>query len=85
MEEEWKNERPSWCRYPAECVHVIRSQNAICAGRLPEPVAHDGDVDTHRLCLKVNNKAKPFSSILWSRSDAYNLRRVRDAVAADCG
>ncbi len=48
----WKQERPTWCPHQ-DCVFSRRSQDALCGGRLPKPEPHDGDENTHRLCIKA--------------------------------
>ncbi len=49
---EWGQQRPTWCPHQ-DCIFCRRSQDALCGGRLPKPVPHDGDENTHRLCIRA--------------------------------
>jgi len=48
---EWQQKRPEWCPH-SDCVFLRRIQDAGCCGALPVPEPHDGDLNTHRLCLR---------------------------------
>jgi len=50
---EWKHERPIWCPHQ-DCGFKRRAMDSLCGGKLPKPIEHDGDFNTHRLCIKTN-------------------------------
>ena len=49
---EGKVARPKWCSH-ADCSFLIGWQNMVCGGRLPAPVRHEDDFNTHRICFKL--------------------------------
>ena len=51
---DWKQERPAWCPH-TDCRFLRRSQDALCGGELPQPVPHDADENTHRLCIRTDD------------------------------
>lgn len=75
----WKQERPDWCRH-RDCGFVFRSQDAACAGRLPVPEVHEGDSNTHRLCLRNQVEGEMVAELYWNRADAWHLGRLCKAV-----
>ncbi len=48
--EVWRQERPNFCPHPS-CHFVRRVTDTLCGGKLPEPVKHEGDFNTYRICL----------------------------------
>lgn len=47
---EWKQERPEWCKFN-DCIFLRRAMDNMCGGRLPQPIPHSDDVNTHRFCI----------------------------------
>lgn len=79
----WKQERPPWCPSPA-CQFLLHTQQAACVGRLPQPVEHDGDFNTHRLCIHgADDDGNWLSPLMINSSDAYNLTRLLTRVRED--
>ncbi len=80
---EYRQERPSWCPYP-DCNFKRRVTDAACGGELPVPEPHDGDTNTHRLCMNADQDPKAPKSQVWSlqvnASDLDWLRWVFDAL-----
>ena len=54
-----------------------RVQDAACGGQLPQPVPHDADYNTHRLCL---NAGEPVFDLQVNASDIEWLRWIFDAL-----
>jgi hypothetical protein len=46
----WFQERPKWCPNP-DCEFKRIAVDHICVGKLPEPIPHNNDENTHRMCL----------------------------------
>lgn len=79
---EWKQERPDWCGH-CDCDFVFRVHDAGCAGRLAEPVEHDGDVNTHRLCLRDQVECCMIAELCWNRTDAWHFGRLCHAIQTE--
>jgi len=47
-----RQERPSWCVH-GDCEFLRRAWDSLCGGRLPAPEGHEGDLNTHRLCINT--------------------------------
>lgn len=77
---EWKQERPTWCPHD-DCTFVFRVQDVACAGRLPAPVPHGADQNTHQLCIQAEGET--LLALQWNRTDAWHLGRLCDAVRTD--
>ena len=73
--ESWKQERPSWCPH-ADCQFRRRAMDSICGGELAEPEPHDGDMNTHRLCLVADSVI----DLQVNASDCDWLRWILDAL-----
>ncbi len=73
--EVWKQERPSWCPHQ-DCVFCRRSQDALCGGRLPKPEPHEGDENTHRLCIKAGE----VFDLQVNNTDCDGIRFILDAL-----
>ena len=73
---EWRQERPSWCPHP-DCSFRRRAQDALCAGQLPAPEPHDGDHNTHRICI---NAGEPVFDLQINATDAEYFRWMLDAT-----
>ncbi|KKL46362.1 hypothetical protein LCGC14_2346290, partial [marine sediment metagenome] len=54
-----------------------RSQDALCGGRLPKPEPHEGDENTHRLC--VNTVGEVFD-LQVNKTDLGYFRWILDAL-----
>jgi len=80
---EYKQERPAWCPHQ-DCVFRRRVGDAMCGGQLPKPEPHDGDENTHRLC--INEKQDPLAAVTGvfdlqvNKSDLGWFRWVMDAL-----
>lgn len=67
--------RPTWCLHP-ECSPRRSTQNKACVGRLPQPEPHDGDHNTHRLCIEADG----VFDLQINKSDAWWLRQLLAVV-----
>lgn len=76
---EWKQERPAWCPH-ADCKFLRRAMDSVCGGELPAPVLHDGDVNTHRLCLREPTGQPALYDLQVNSSDLGWLRWILDAL-----
>jgi hypothetical protein len=75
--------RPAWCPH-SDCSFLCQTQDAACVGRLPAPDPHDGDVNTHRLCLRGAQDDGGWTfDLKLNRSDAYHLKRMLDVLMKD--
>lgn len=72
-EVEWEQVKPGWCIHK-DCIFLIHTQMKICSGRLPKPVEHDGDYNTHRVCICFG--INDIFDFQVNRTDAFNLKRV---------
>jgi hypothetical protein len=76
---EWKQERPEWCPHQ-DCIFQRRAMDSLCGGKLPEPVEHDGDFNTHRLCI---NGAMPNDEVFdlqVNKGDLFWFRFIFEAL-----
>ena len=71
----WHQERPAWCPHQ-DCVFSRRSQDALCGGRLPKPEPHEGDENTHRLCIKTGE----VFDLQVNKADLGYFRWILDAL-----
>ena len=55
---------------------IRRTLDTVCAGKLPEPVDHDGVDNTHRLCLVGMDGAGGVSTMMLNRDNVWHLRRL---------
>lgn len=77
--QEWRQERPSWCPH-RDCEFKKRSMDKLCSGSLPEQASHDGDWNTHRLCInEVLPKGEVFD-LMINKTDAWWLSYVLSEV-----
>ncbi len=47
----WKQERPLWCLHQ-DCQFLRRTMDAMCGGELVRPSEHEGQLNTHRFCIR---------------------------------
>ena len=79
MVTEWKQERPDWCPH-ITCQFIFREMDAACCGKLPTPEPHDGDTNSHRLCLNgVANSGGVFD-LQVNSSDLWWFHQLFDAI-----
>ena len=74
-----KQAKPEWCPFPA-CEFLVNTQEAACIGRLPIPEAHLNDFNTHRFCIHSPEDENWHFNIQINRTDAWNFRRILNAV-----
>lgn len=75
---QFKQEKPSWCQH-SSCIFLRRVQDNLCGGELPAPKPHDGDLNTHRICIKTEGVFGLFS-LQVNVSDLDWFRWVFDAI-----
>lgn len=75
---EWKQERPTWCRY-ADCMFKRRSQDALCCGDLSEPDPHENDFNYYRICVNIPDDGTG-CDYLVNNTDIEYLRWILDAL-----
>lgn len=75
------NTRPIWCPYTT-CQYIKQFQDCICVGRLPQKTEHDGDFNTHRLCISnsCENDVPFVFDLEVNKNDAYLLSRLLKIV-----
>ncbi len=74
--------RPLDCPHQ-KCLFIMQTQEALCAGKLLEPVPHDGDVNTHRICfLGLDCPSSDISvvDLQVNTGDLYHLRRILNSI-----
>jgi hypothetical protein len=78
-----ETQRPNWCPHN-EYIFKAESQNAMCVGKLPNPVRHDKegefDFNTHRLCLDTRETGHGIFDLQINKGDAWNLARILKTV-----
>jgi len=72
----WRQERPSWCPHK-DCLFKRRALDSLCGGELPEPTPHDGDMNTHRICIN----ADPIFDLQVNRADIGWFKWIFEAMA----
>lgn len=73
---EWKQERPEWCKFN-DCIFLRRAMDSMCGGRLPQPIPHSDDVNTHRFCIVADGDLTYYQV---NESDLEWLRWIFDAL-----
>jgi len=72
--------RPEWCPH-TDCIFRAQTQDVCCVGLLPQPDPHDGDFNTHRLCLHgAKDDGEWTFDLKVNRSDAYNIKRMLEVI-----
>lgn len=72
--------RPGWCPH-ADCDPRQGSQGTLCLGELPAPDPHDGDVNTHRLCLRgAADDGGWVFDLKINRGDGWHIWRLLGAL-----
>ena len=78
--EAYPQRRPAWCPHPDCEFVVVKCLHGMCGGKLPEPVPHDDDFNTHRICLRgAGENDQPFD-LQINRTDAWWFRELLDAL-----
>lgn len=72
--------KPDWCRHRATCRFIRSVSDSACGGRLPKPEPHDGDVNTHRICIRTN--ADVFD-LQVNRTDLWWLSELIGSIRED--
>lgn len=72
---EFKNKRPDWCPH-VDCAWKIIIQEKICGGELPKPTEHNGDFNTHRLCIDTRETGHGIFDLMINRTDMYAFDRI---------
>lgn len=74
--------RPDWCPH-VTCNFLCHSQNKVCIGLLPFKQEHDGDFNTHRLCLDTRETGHGIFDLQINWTDSWNLIRLLKLVKED--
>ena len=67
--------KANWCPYK-ECIVKIKSQNLMCIGRLPKPIPHGADYNTHRFCIDERETGHGIHDLQLNWTDAWNMIRL---------
>jgi hypothetical protein len=73
------DQRPKWCGHK-DCQCLVTLQDTCCGGRLPRPVPHDEDFNTHRICIETEGVV---FDLMVNRTDVFVLGRLFSAVHLD--
>ena len=73
------NKRPDWCPH-SDCIFKVQSQDKACVGKLPKPVEHDGDHNTHRLCFDERETGHGIHDLQINWTDSWNLIRLLNQI-----
>lgn len=73
----YTQDRPSWCPH-TDCLFRRRVMDNLCGGELPAPAPHDGDVNTHRVC--INTGEGPVFDLQVNPADLDWMRWIFDAL-----
>ena len=57
--------------------------DAMCCGELPKPEPHDGDLNTHRLCLNGADKDGGVFDLQINSTDVWWLKKTLEPVHTD--
>ena len=71
--------RTDWCPHK-DCEFNIQSQNKMCVGKLPNPVQHDDDFNTHRLCIDTRETGHGIFDLQINHTDSWNLKRLLNDI-----
>lgn len=74
-----KQERPSWCPHQ-DCEFQRRVGDWICGGKLPEPIPHENDLNTHRFCLNHVLSFPNIFDLQVNKSDLDWFRWIFDSL-----
>lgn len=78
------NPRPEWCPH-SSCQYLVSTCNQLCVGRLPEPLPHYDDFNTHRMCQRgAKDDGEWMHVIEINHSDCYHINRMLKVVMDDC-
>jgi hypothetical protein len=85
MAKNWKQERPTWCPH-TDCHFLRRVTDKMCGGKLPKAEPHDGDFNTHRICLNGVLSSGEVFNLQVNNSDlwwfAWLIMAMRHDIAA---
>ena len=75
------NKRPERCPHQ-DCEYIISlGLEAFCKGKLPKPIDHDGQDNTHRLCfIQFDGDVFDFQ---MNKGDLYTLKRLIEHKGED--
>ena len=73
------NIRPDWCMRK-ECIFLKNGQAAICGGELPDPIDHDGILNTHRICIDTREDSGEIFDLQVNDNDLEWMRFVFDSL-----
>ena len=81
----YRQERPAWCPHQ-DCLFRRRVTDAACGGELPRPEAHDGDMNTHRLCIRPGHAegSPEVVDLQVNKPDLEWLRWLFDGLDGKC-
>ncbi|MHC4799935.1 MAG: hypothetical protein ACYTF1_25140 [Planctomycetota bacterium] len=71
--------RPTWCP-EIDCKFKRIALEHMCIGELPEPLEHDGDLNTHRFCLNDHVEPINLTILLINSTDVSWMRWLFDEV-----
>jgi hypothetical protein len=66
---------PDWCKH-TDCNCKASCQNLMCVGKLPKPIPHDKNLNTHRLCFDTRGTGHGIIDLQVNWTDCWNLRRI---------
>lgn len=75
----WKQERPEWCPHQ-DCIFKRRAMDSMCGGELPEPILHDENPNTHRMCLRESDPPYGIGDYQVDANDLDWFRWIFDAL-----
>jgi hypothetical protein len=52
----------------------------MCCGKLPAPSEHDGDYNTHRICIDTRETGHGIFDLQVNRTDAWHLKNIMEEI-----
>jgi len=74
-----KEKKPKWCPHKT-CIYLADCQNLFCIGKLPKPIKHDNDFNTHRFCIDERETKHGIHDLQINKTDAWNFIRLLKMV-----
>ena len=71
--------RSSWCPHKT-CKNLRTLQDKMCVGKLMKKEEHDGDFNTHRICLDTKETGHGVFDLQINKTDCYWFRLLFDAI-----